>query len=94
MKFKRGNKVRKIKGYTFDGVVVSGFLTLQKKERYVVEIEEVKPYGWCSCGKQHKCPIDRFCKSCHDVIELIQHPNNCAGMLHIFGADDLELRNK
>lgn len=36
-KFKIGDKVKKVKGYKWPGVVVSAFMTLEGKVRYVVE---------------------------------------------------------
>lgn len=59
MKFKIGDVVYKIKGYTYGGVVVGAFLNLSQQERYVVEI----PPSY----------------------------SNCAGMLHIFSGEQLEL---
>lgn len=42
--FKIGDKVEKISGYKWPGVIVSKFKTLNDKTRYVVEctVEEVK----------------------------------------------------
>lgn len=37
MKFQLGNKVRKIKGYAYFGVVVAAFQTTAGADRYVVE---------------------------------------------------------
>lgn len=37
MKFTLGDKVQKVSGYSFTGVVVSAFRTLDGKERYVVQ---------------------------------------------------------
>ncbi|MCP4182299.1 MAG: hypothetical protein GY761_03145 [Hyphomicrobiales bacterium] len=39
--FEEGDKVRKPKGYSFDGVIVSVFQTLSGNRRYVVEHETI-----------------------------------------------------
>lgn len=39
MKFKIGDKVRKIKGYAFDGVIVSVFQNTKGETRLVAEME-------------------------------------------------------
>lgn len=39
MKFKVGDKVRKIKGYSFDGVIVSVFSNTKGETRLVAEME-------------------------------------------------------
>lgn len=38
MKFKIGDKVRKLKGYKFEGVVVAVFNNLAEEERLVMEL--------------------------------------------------------
>jgi len=87
-----GEKVRKIKGYKFEGIVVAIFPTLTKKHRCVVEVEEKQPYGWCGgCGVKKSLPIDRQCADCGELLEVVQFENNCAGMLHIYSMDDIEL---
>jgi hypothetical protein len=37
MTYKVGNKVRKVKGYSYFGIVVAAFQTLKGEDRYVVE---------------------------------------------------------
>lgn len=39
MKFKIGDKVRKIKGYAFDGIIVSVFQNTKGEVRLVAELE-------------------------------------------------------
>lgn len=39
MKFKIGDKVRKIKGYAFDGIIVSVFNNTKGETRLVAELE-------------------------------------------------------
>lgn len=41
MKFKIGDKVQKITGYKFPGIVVAAFTTTKGEERYVVELESL-----------------------------------------------------
>lgn len=36
-KFSHGDRVKKVKGYKFPGIVVSVFRTMKYEERYVVE---------------------------------------------------------
>lgn len=92
MKFSTFDRVRKIKGYKFEGKIIGGGYKLDgQRVLYMVEVENIKPYGWCGCSKQHLCPIDRMCGDCGEIIELIEHPNNCAGMVHIFAEQDIEL---
>lgn len=57
VEFLRGDKVRKVKGYHYPGVVVAAFPNLSGDHRYVVE---------CTAP-------------------------DCAGMLHIFNGEQLEL---
>lgn len=47
MKFKIGDKVRKINGYKFEGIIISGGYKLDKKRvLYSVEVEE---YTYLRC---------------------------------------------
>jgi len=77
MKFKIGDKVRKIKGYKFEGIVISGGTKIEgDRILYAVEIpnEAILPITCVRCD--HQFPL---------------YEQNCGGMVHIFAEQDLEL---
>lgn len=77
MKFKIGDKVRKIKGYKFEGIIIGGATKLEKNRiLYMVEIPNEAITGIT-------------CVKCDYVFPL--YDQNCNGMVHIFAQDDLEL---
>lgn len=80
MKFKTGDKVRKIKGYKFEGIVIGGAYKLDgERILYMVEVEkEIEVEIYDDGGNDTIC----------DMIE-----QNCGGMVHIFAESDIELIN-
>jgi len=93
MKFKIGDQVRKIKGYKFEGVIISGGVKLTgDRILYSVEIESELAFGWCkNCQKDVRIPIEFNCEKCGLPQELIRVKQNCGGMVHIFAEQDIEL---
>lgn len=78
MKFKIGDKVRKIKGYKFEGIIISGGQKLEgDRILYSVEVPM-----WIKSVE---------CKKCHYLTN--HEETNCSGMVHIFAEQDLELIN-
>lgn len=77
MKFKIGDQVRKVKGYKYEGIVISsGYKLDGERVLYSVQIpnESLMPITCPKCD--HSFPL---------------YDQNCAGMVHIFGESDLEL---
>ena len=60
MKFEIGDKVRKIKGYKFEGVVISGGTKLDRERvLYSVEVEKLATIRCGDCGIRNE--IDQNC---------------------------------
>lgn len=93
MKFKVYDKVRKIKGYKFEGIIIgAGYKLDGERILYMVEVEHKESYGWCGgCAVRKSLPIDRQCADCGELLEVVQFENNCSGMVHIFAEGDIEL---
>lgn len=76
MKFKTGDKVRKIKGYKFEGVIIGGGYKLDgERILYMVEMEKQITFS------------DFSSVPC---IEITWEQNG-GGMVHIFAENDIEL---
>jgi len=43
--WRNGTKMQKVKGYSFNGVIVASFLTTKRELRYVCELEGVNGAG-------------------------------------------------
>jgi hypothetical protein len=90
MKFNIGDKVRKIKGYEFEGIVI-GIYPKIKKERVLVSVEAHSLVRE-ACAK---CVfglgiIDEMCNTCDGKGYRVRE-ENCNGMVHIFAEQDIEL---
>lgn len=79
MKFKIGDKVRKIKGYKFEGIIIGGGHKLDgERTLYMVEIP-------------NEAITEIICVKCSYMFPL--YDQNCNGMVHIFAESDIELIN-
>lgn len=81
--FEIGEKVRKISGYVFRGIVVARY-SVDRGIRYDVQInaeEAVKYVEYLS---------DKYKMNEDDVYDLIGWVKNCDGMIHIFAENQIE----
>lgn len=83
MKFQIGDRVRKINGYTFEGVVVSSY-EVEEGVRYDVQVDakaailDINEMSMAYSFTQEM------------TLQLIRHASNCNGMIHIFSEQQLE----
>lgn len=86
MRFKLGDKVRKVSGYRYDGVVIGAYITTVGQIRYSVQID---------AREQRRLVVEmsEACSFTDEMTEqLVRWVSNCDGMIHIFTEDQLEAR--
>lgn len=86
-KFKIGDKVKKAKGYTFNGVIVSAY-EVGGGIRYDVQVD-----GKASIERIHELMREKKISiiSAKTLIEIEEMLMNCHGMIHIFSEKQLQL---
>lgn len=86
MKFKIGDKVRKVSGYRYDGVVIGAYITTIGQTRYSVQIDAREQ-------RRLVMEMSEACSFTDEMTEqLVRWVSNCDGMIHIFSEDQLVLR--
>lgn len=86
MKFKVGNKVRKVSGYRFDGTVIAAFKNTVGQIRYSVQVDATE-------ARRLVQEMSDACSFTEEMTEqLTRWVSNCDGMIHIFSEEQLALR--
>lgn len=88
MKFKTGDRVKKINGYKYNGVVVAGY-KVDGGIRYDVQIDGKASVSRLNELMKNKEILMTSARVLMEVEELLM---NCHGMIHIFSEEQIMLQ--
>ncbi len=85
MKFKAGDRVRKVKGYKFEGIIMSAYTLPDDEIRYDVRVD-------CTRALADLDEMARAYSFPQEITDRLgNYIGNCHGMIHIFAEEQLEI---